>query len=345
MEIYIGNEQIEHYEKYSVNSIFNALASGFSITIDSNLTDIEVMEEQGVIFKSNNQTVLTGVIKKISISTSTKKDTVTISGYSTGGAIQELHPKDTEYQYKDITLKEFSETLCSPHKIKVYFSPIALKLKLDEHIIKDIEFEQTDKIKTLLVKASRQLGLIVRHDERGGVLFTYPDVNDKTVADLNAIKTGKITYDTQNMYSEVKMYDVLKAGTLSVNPDVSLVGFETGIDVDRILYFKSSYADEEISYLEVLGKRGLLYQRISLTVTMEGDDVDMINNGWIDKPSGVLIAGDVITIQSDALRIKESTRFMVLKNEIMEDSKGVKSTLNLVPHEAFTNKKITKFWR
>lgn len=350
MILKINNQQITGFTKININLIFDSVASTFSISRPYQNTDeqfnkafvpisypiVEVIEGE--------QTILTGILPNQNYTVSAKATEVTLAGYSTAGMIEDCQaPQDAfPLQFDQQNLSQIAKKLADLllPKVNVLFSPNAIAKGLDTFPYSTIAMEETETIKGFLTKLAVQRGLIIRHNEKGELLFTLPDSNDRTIATIEEGRLGEgvtisAPYNGQSIHS-----DITAMGQSSLDNEVNVreaTVTNSGIITGNVIRPKIITQDTgEGANSEDTAKtiRSAEYKTLQVRIFSPTWKID-------DR---VLIPGDIVEIKAPSVRIPNLTRFMVLTNRLVENSTQKTSNIVLVPHETYTLEQVEKYW-
>ena len=214
-----------------------------------------------------------------------------------------------------------------------YIITTAARTKANEDIT-EIAAEPSKTILSFLAEIASQKGLIMRHNERGAIVFDVyiPPASRGVISDgdLNVINVDS-SFEGRTMHSSI---------TTMGQSSLSREG-EREATIENTLIPQNRPIIQQLNTVEDIDAQGAAIQvrnkeLKSIYVNIELDKIDTLGD--------VVKAGDVITLNFPSIRIEQNTRFMVLSNVITVSATSEKSVLRMIMEEALTGNQPVKFW-
>ena len=177
MILKIKNKQVDFFNEFTLSLKFDSIASTFGFKFYFDPTNelhkdlIHVGHYHKCTLEHNGELLLTGYLVNQSAVDSSKKDWVTISGYSLPGVLEdcEIPPDIYPLQSDGLTLNEIAKKILDRFKLKyIVDSKIASKMNAK---IKESTASDSQKCASYLSELASQRGIVVSHNRNGEVLF------------------------------------------------------------------------------------------------------------------------------------------------------------------------------
>ena len=335
MKLTVGDINFADFSKFNINLNFDTLGSTFSFDVSPynfNNPDhkklFEFLTYQQCRIMNENQLVLTGELQNVRRKQNAASCVANVTGASKPIKMSQNNlPVDFDFQSTNLTLRQIAEKLAAPFNITVKFSPVAEQQGLPDYEYSSEAIELTQKPSDYLASLATQVGMILRHDEEGRLLFTKPDPNDKILARYeigqDPVLEMEVAAIGTNMHSNISA-----VGQASISKEGQREGTVTNnlVKSDRTLIVSQTRGEDTESKTAAKQVRARELKSISATVTCSS----LIINDL------VMIPGDMVEILAPDLGVLTPQKMMVLNNRLEETAEGESSIVTLVLHEALS---------
>lgn len=328
----IDNKDFEHFRDFTLNFKYDSVASTFGFTAlfdPNNKTHRELFKPASykkaqVYF--GGRLILTGIILNNAFKITSKKEPLTISGYSTPGILQDvtLAVESRPLQFDGMTVLEIVERCCSPYGVNVVVDPTATTEA--NEVLPNTEIKINQKIKEFLVEITTQKNLMLSHNEKGELVITKSFISKPPIDEFGSGMSSSsvaLSINGQGMHSEISTLkqasvDTDNAGEASTNnPYVSTL---------RTLTVNQSSGDDNDS-----GKygRSLLSSELkNISLKIETDRIQWRNGG-------LMLPNETITVRNNDLYLFKKTKFFVESVTIKGNNASSTASLNCVLPEVY----------
>lgn len=229
----LGVIDVEFFSDFTLNLKYDSIASTFNINFyfdpknqqHAEMACVTHFHEAIVQHQpegGQKETLITGYILSQKFISNSQKQLVTISGYSKPGVLEDCdiptevdgQPQADYMQYDGLTLKEITQKIIAPFKLKLKIdgvavaganNPLTLEDKLDTTIDKVTGLESKN-IKSFLTELAIQRNIVLSHNEKGDLVFTEAKTNQVPLfhVEKGVIATEIIlTYNGQPIHSQI----------------------------------------------------------------------------------------------------------------------------------------------
>lgn len=218
----LGIVDVKYFSDFTVNLRYDSIASTFGIQFYFDPKNQQHAEMACVshfhecILQHNGETLITGYILSQSFTLNSKKQLVSIGGYSKPGVLEDCEIPTSLYplQTDGLTLREIALKLIAPFGIGLVVDGIAQKdsaevFTLDEKLDAKIEktnAKESQNIKSYLTSLAVQRNVILSHDEKGNLVFTEAKTMKTPIfhVEKGVIATEiKMTFNGQGIHSQI----------------------------------------------------------------------------------------------------------------------------------------------
>lgn len=331
----IRNRKVEFFNNFQLSLRYDNISSAFSFSFFFNPDNIEHKEMACIghfhecTVEHNGETLLTGYVLSEVFNDSSQKQLCHFSGYSRPGVLEdcEIPPSLYPLESEGLTLREITQKLIAPFKLKmVVDSSVSSKMN---QVYEKTTARVSQTIKSYLQELASQKNIIISHDEKGQVLFTSAQTNQKPILNFDVINGGipftkmSLQFNGQGMHSDITVMkqadeDGGNAGESTVkNPYVPFVYRprviiqNSGDDIDTEQAAKNARAAE--------------LKNLKLTITT---DRWLINNKVI-KPN------NIITVVNPEVYLYEKSEWFIEQVDLVGDNEKTVATLTCVLPEVY----------
>lgn len=196
----INGKKFTHFNKFDITLKYNSVGSTFSFDGYFDPEDkaqrslFKPLEFQRVQLFYDNKLFLTGTVLSTSTGVSNVGTLANISGYSLPGVLEDC-PLPIEVwpaQFDNLSLKEITEKIIKPFKLKLYVDPLVAE---DANGVYTVTNCESDKmLKTYLSELASQKNIVLSHDRYGRLVLTRVKSNARAVASYDEnVPSTKIT--------------------------------------------------------------------------------------------------------------------------------------------------------
>lgn len=197
-----GIANVKFFNKFSLSLRFDSIADqfGFQFYFDPNNKQHAEMacvsHFHDVIVEHNGETLITGRIINQDFEVASRKGMATVGGYSMPGSLGDcdISPDQYPLQHDGMTLKEITEKLIKPFKLRLKIdeqsqkssiSAASTKEKADKKI-KTSTASESQNVADYIIDLATSRDVIVSHDEFGNLLFTKAKANKTPIIHFDA---------------------------------------------------------------------------------------------------------------------------------------------------------------
>jgi prophage tail gpP-like protein len=326
---------LDSFDSLSISRSIDELADAFVFSAGDNVASALLKPFAYSLCEIfvDGKLLLTGRTEKHTLPYENK--TVTFEGRSSPGAVwvdTSINTNDV-YQWNATNLYQLALIMAQPYFIKVINRAGTLPY-LDK-----VTAEPGTKIFDMLDDYAQKAGVFLRCNEEGFVVIDRLDISRAPVMTLregvSPWVSGSAVFDGSKRFSQYCFY-----GQNRKNPHLKAVLNDRSIGYQR-LYSESAEVQALDELIGMAGRRRALdlSASVALSVTV---------SGWYrgeGSERGLWNAGDIITLQSERLRIKEETAFIVQQATLEVSDSSYKTDLSLVlPSFYDSNAAVSEPW-
>jgi prophage tail gpP-like protein len=313
------NKDFKFFSEYSINLIYNSIASTFSFTAVNSILGQPLVYSFVQILNDDNELLLTGYILSSGYKISEKPESEVYPGYSISGTIEDCSVP-YPLQNDNLSIREIVDRLLKPFGISyIIHSSVAKEMG---EAIPESTADDGQTVKDYITSLAMQKGIVLTHDAEGRLVFTK--LNPNALKSVAIFKEGvnctsiSLTANGQQMHSEITV--VKEAST--DNPDAGEFTILNPYVTNR--YRPIVRKMDSGSIFDV--KK---YARLELGKELMGIEVNIETNMFI-RP------GQIVEVQSDHLKLRQPTRFFITETSIKGTIQGETYTLKCVLPECFS---------
>jgi len=332
----LRNRRVEFFHKFNATLKYDAVASVFSWTFVFDPDNREHIDLACIghyhlcTIEHEGELILTGQILSQFFHDEPLPQTVTMSGYSLPGVLEDCEiPIEFSTQSNELTLKNIATQYLKPFGIKFVIDPSVEELMNQEY--EETSATRGQSLKSYLSELASQKNIVVSNDKYGRVLFTRPLASQKPICHFKAGETKwhgmTLSFDGQAMHSKifvVNQADIDDTDTGEgrgiVNPFVPIVYRPKTIvmNSDRLDNIDLS-PDGKGSPAE----RNALSQELkNFTLSIRLDRWDV--NGKIIRP------GDIVSVTNPRVYMFKKTNWFVEEVALTGDANELLANLKCV---------------
>lgn len=332
MKIKINNKKYFSFNNFSVQLNLDAVASSFSFVakFDPDNEDHKVLFKplsfpKIEVFKDDDTLLLTGLIVTHEFNSTAKPSLVKVSGYSTGGILEDVNIPYSAYPLESInrSLKDISVRLMDLFNVSLV---IDSSITNDANLIyKKSVASPSDTVKGYLSKLTAQRNIIMTHDNKGRVVFTRIDTTVMPKIFFNPQNTTKISLSVrgQSMHSEISVIRQPSNKNKNLSPVDTIKNTSVGRFSPAVKTL-SSGTDTDTSKAA---------DNVLSTEIMGGIVVIISVPRWEN-----LAPGDIIEVENKEVFLYKRTRFIIKSVTFNENDKSNTMSISAVLPESFTGK-------
>lgn len=301
MKISIGGTTYDKFSEYSIQLIYNAIASTFSFSGLKKFIDDILYYPDVQIYNDDDELILTGTILLPAFHVSEKSEPTELKGYSITGILEDCPLPTNFLQSDNLSLKQITDRLLAPHNLE-YVIDAGVNSDINAALKKTNAGIET-KIKEFLTELAVQKNIIITHDELGRLIYTRLDITKlKPVVTFEegqpGIKNMDFPLDGQAMHSDITVVkqaseDNADAGEFTIkNPYVSRIYRPT----TKVLSSGDIFDIRKAARMELANELATMVLTIETTKFV--------------KP------GNLISVKSEGCKIKDYTNFFVEETTI-----------------------------
>lgn len=220
MILTIDGKQYRNFTEYTIDLNFDTIAHSFSFTGVNKLLDNHLTYPRVTITNDDGELLITGTIINTPIRTQISPDSVTVSGYSLPGILEDCSIPVSIYplQSDNLSLKEIVEKLLKPFGLS-YTYTTNIETEFNKKYVKSTAGDG-QSVKDYINDLASQRNIILTSDELGRLIFTKIDTKKLYPVYLfqegdEGIMEMSIELPGQSMHSEIT---VMRQAS-SDNPD------------------------------------------------------------------------------------------------------------------------------
>ena len=344
------NRKIEYFNNFSLNLVFNSVASTYGIDFYFDPFNREHKElgvpghyhEMTVEF--NGEQLLKGVLLNKKFTHSTSQTMASWGGYALPGIIEDVTIPTSSYplQMTGLTLNQIASRLLNPFKRNYgleYVVDPAVASRMNK-TFKNATASETQTPKDFLTQLASQKNIIITHDEFGRLLFTEAKTDVDPVLTIDGTKempvgtSYEFSFDGQGMHSRIYMQKQASADGGNVGAGNIRNPYVIGSVFRPIVKTQSSGDDNDTS---LALRRALGNELKGMKLTIQTDR--WIVDGKILKPN------NIIEIIDPHLFIYRKERFFIESISYTGDQTKTVATLNCVLPEVYSEDKVVSIYR
>ena len=337
--IKIDGVEFPNFTGFTLKTSMDKCADEFTFFTSWDSTDLELREIFRP-FKYNvvevfigGLLVLTGNIINLQPVTDTNSSTLTVSGYSKSGVLNDCNYPLGSYPlvFNTLRIVDIAQTLAQPFNISV------IDGTSDQFVFEEVDLKPTDNVYSFLAKLCKKRGSLLTSLPNGNMIIQKSNPARATISlvEGNPNVLGMSTnYSGQKGYSSVS--GLLK-GKDTPDPATDDSFTETDpfiVDDSESRPFVFTIDDIETGSLQeaVRAKlRRLWADRISYTVSIQG---------WRDQNGQRWTDNRRINVEYPSLMIYNNTEFIIRNVELTEDDSKRITKLTLVLPQAYNDEEL-----
>lgn len=331
LNVKIENKEYSFFSSVSVQLTYDKIASTFDLAclIDpDNKELLEIYEPLSYkkieIFESD-ELIFTGVFLSHSISEGKDNNTLSITGYSTSGKLQDCEiPKEAyPLQSNGKTLRQITQKICDSLNVKLFVNQIANDGV--NKIYEQAQAEPTQKASDYIARLAAQRDLILGNSKNGEVLLTKLRINEDYVGNYEEGQSGVESITLQSNGQQIhSRCTVLNQSNESDTDKQSFIATRELADF-RPTVKTTKDGDNNDGLTAAKATLNAEAKAIIYTLTLK---THRYQNGNVIKPNRRL------TLKAPGVLLFEKTEFFVEGVTLKEDKNGDTAVLKLLPLEA-----------
>lgn len=326
---------MKFFDKISVTLRYDAVCSTFTLSYffdptDPDLKDVSVPGHFHIVQldDDNGDRILTGYITRVNFVSESKRQLVTIAGYSLPGVLDDCDIIPP-FEFNTLSLKDVSDILLrSFPEVKMVIDPSITVLM--EQPYEQLKARDSQTIADFIHKLTSQKNIVMTHNVFGNLVFTRASSTQVPIAHFGENTFGCIRkefdYDGQHLHSDItlsKEADIEEAAqTDQVTLKNSWVPF-----VYRPKYRVHDSGIENDTRMAAINLIGQELKSIPMKITIQ----DWRQNGILMMP------GKIVTVLDPKVFMYKKTPWMIESVHLQQNSNNDKQAiLHCVPKEAYT---------
>lgn len=315
----IDGEVFEGFTGVTIDLNLDTIADGFSLVIGyQSLSDyapiLKRFKYQEIVIKYQNIPVLTGNIIIIEISSGENANTITLSGYSTPGILQDVNMSPTEWprQFLNMSFKQIAEKLCTPLGIDIVISSSASDQA--NVLYKEVEIGITEMIGSFLNNLAQDRSIILSSTGDGELFFdrieSGRDESFNVKKPSNPVTKNYIKFDGSALYKNAFL---VRSGSESKAPKNSTFSFPISDSNRTIVIIQEEDSEQnESKKIENIVKKSLAKAQ-----EYRGSMI-----GWLNNNNGIVKPGQIFSVVDPSLQILENERHIVRSVKLTSSARG-----------------------
>lgn len=328
VRIVVNGQELKAFTVDNISLIYNAVTSTFGFSSINDYAPSYLSYPKIKIYH-NDELIITGTIINDSRKSSSKPELVSISGYSTTGILEDctIPVSAMPMQLDNMSIKDICEKILPLFNINYSYENSVSTLFNAK--IEKTNFDYDKSIKSLIVDLCTEKGIYVNHTATGELRFT-----DSSASNLSVVKHFEddglidmsIDVNGQQMHSAITV--------LSQTSDTNIAQGEYTINnpyctVNRPIIYKMQNGDSnDVSK----------YARMKLSSELRSISLKITTTTFI-KP------GNLITVTSEKLRLKNRVKFFVEQTDITATKTGFSYAMTCVLKDVYTNNTVYNEFR
>lgn len=324
MKIKFSGKEYKFFSEYTINLIYNAIASTFSFQSLNSILGQPLVYSFVEIFGENDELLLTGYILSSGFVISSKPEYETYPGYSITGVLEDCSVPFPS-QSDNLTLKQIVEKLLKPFNLKYVVDPAVLS-DMNKTYKKSTASDDVS-IKDYISELASQRGIILTHTNKGELYFTK--INPDKLKPVASFKEGQpgatnisLTANGQQMHSDIT---VVRQASES-NPDAGEYTIKNPYVTNRYRPVTKILSSGEIFDLKKAARNELAKELMGIEVVIETTQ--------FIKP------GSLVEVQSDRLKLRVPTKFFVTQTDVKGSVTGITYTLKCVLPDVYSDSTV-----
>lgn len=321
MKLKINNKIYQNFTSYTVNLKFNAIASSFQFNGLKDMLNAQLTYNKVEIFNDDNDLLITGVLINHNYSISAMPHTVSLSGYSLSGILEDcnLPPELYPLQTDNLSLEQLCQKILPKFNLKYKYSKNISGDFLQAYKKKNVQIGQG--LSSFFSSSASQKGIILSHTAAGELNFLKYDNSKQSVYDFYEGNSDIISLilntNGQNLHSEIT---ILK--------QASATDKSTGQSTIKNPMIKSYRPKVKIS------NSGSVFD------TEKAAKIELANElrqlKFIIQSKKFINSGEIIKLKAPSLNINNFVELFVEQTDIQGNQNGEIYTLNCVMKEVYT---------
>lgn len=328
----IRNREVEFFNSFSLNLIYNSVGSSFSFDWFYNPENKEHVE-LGLIghyhiakVEHNGQRLLRGYILSTAFSDASQKQLTKITGYSVPGVINDctIPPDSYPLQYDGLTLREIAQKLVAPFDFSIVVDGSVSSLM--DQVIDKTTANNTESIQSYLSSLCKQKNIVMSNDVNGNLLFTRAKTNLTPILNFDGgipFTKMTLTFNGQPMHSHI-----------TVMKQASADGGNAGQFTIRNPYVPFVYRPKVV--LQNSGDDNNTQQAAQQNLANELKNFKLVieTDRW-EIDGKVIMPNNTILVQNPEISLFHSTKWFIESVQLKGDEKKTTATLNCVIPEVY----------
>lgn len=323
VRLIINGQEFTNFVINDLTLIYNAITSTFGFSGLDNYAPKPLTYPKIEIFH-DDELILTGTILNQSTVDEEKPTLVSVSGYSKAGVLDDctIPLSAMPMQLDNMSLKEICGKLLPLYDLKFTFENSVADLMNKK--FEKVNFDYDKTLKSIIVELATERGIFVNHTAKGEIRFTDSSASNLKIVDhFEDLGTMKIDLDIngQSMHSEISM----------------LSGTDDGSITEGEITLKNPYctAKRPIIYKMTTGDSVDIKEAVRLKLSSELRGIVLkIETTKFIKP------GNLITISSERLKIRNRVAFFVEQTSIKQDKDSLKYEMDCVLKDVYTKSEV-----
>ncbi len=318
LQIEIDGEIFRGWSGITIDLNLDVLADSFSIAVAYNNVEpykniLKRFQYQAtrIIFQEN--TILTGVIPIIEITSGDDSTSITLKGYSKTGVLGDCNLPPNQYprKFDGLSFVQIASQLCDPFGIKVVVSDSAVEQA--NILYPEISIGETEKIGAFLVKIAKDRSIILTNTPAGDLFITRLVKGAEEVLSIDKPtlpeRKNSAVYDGTKLFSD---YFLVSSGDETNSPSNSVFRFPIKAYRPTVLKQQQSSKQNQGNKIENEAKKALAA-------------AEVINSSipdWVDNNDDVLLPGKVFSIKDPSLQIDSTERHVIRTVKLTSAASG-----------------------
>lgn len=347
-----GIANIKYFNKFTLSLRFDSIADNFGFAFYFDPTNREHAELACVshfheaVLEHNGETLISGFIINQGFKSGAKKEMAQFGGYSKPGVLGDcdIATKNYPLQFDGMTLKQITEKLIAPFRLKLIIEDIAkdasitgptVKEKADKKI-KTTTAAESQNVADFIIEAATHQNIVVSHDEKGNLLFTKAKTKqtplfifDKRNGPIPGFEFS-LDFNGQSIHSEI-----------TVIKQADSDGGNAGEYTIKNPYCPVRYVYRPRVIVINTGDDITIQQAAENEVRKELKNIKLqIKTSRWDKDGKIIRPNNIVKIYDPELFLYKTTEWFIESIDFDGDETKTEAIINCVPIEVYSDQAI-----
>ncbi len=318
LQIEIDGEIFRGWSGVTVDLSFDLIADSFAIAVAYNSVEpykniLKRFQYQAIRIIFQENTMLTGIIPIIEITSGDDSTSIILKGYSKTGVLGDcdLPPNQYPRKFDGLSFLQIATQLCDPFGIKVFVSDSAAEQAAV--IYPEISIGETEKIGAFLIKIAKDRSIVLSNTPGGDLFINRLVKGAEEVLSIekptNPERKNTAVYDGTKLFSD---YFLVSSGDEENDPSNSVFRFPIKAYRPKVLKQDQASKQNQGNKVENEAKKALAAAEV----------INSSVPSWLDNNDDVLVPGKVFSIKDPSLQIDESERHVIRTVKLISSASG-----------------------